>query len=113
MCARSSHVQPPSPLDPFLAQFLRCLHDLPEGFSPIADAERVADACAVDPAFVEALFVSARTRGLIEPFRSKGARGRYRWKVSRRGEHWLALRDGRHATAPSTPAGAERAKDET
>jgi hypothetical protein len=94
MSARGSHVQPPSPLDPFLARFLGCLGALPEGYSPIADAAQVAADCDIVPAFVEALFVSARTRGLVEPFRAKGARGRYRWHVSARGAKWLAVREG-------------------
>lgn len=93
MSASSANAQPPSPLDDFLARFLRCLRQLPDGFSPIADGPRVADDCAFVPAFVEALFVSARTRGLIEPFRVRGAKGRYRWQVSRRGGSWLDARD--------------------
>ena len=94
MSARSAKPQPASPLDGFLDRFLRCLEHLPDGFSPIADSARVADDCSLVPAFVDALFVSARTRGLIEPYRSKGARGRYRWKVSGRGRGWLAAREG-------------------
>jgi len=98
MSNRTTRPQPTSPLDDFLARFLRALDRLSDGFSPIADAEHVADACAVAPPFVEALFVSARTRGLIEPFRSRGAKGRYRWKVSARGNTWLAARDARSPT---------------
>jgi hypothetical protein len=93
MSARSDNIQPPSPLDDFLARFLRCLGRLPDGFSPIADGQRVANECGLVPEFVEALFVSARTRGLIEPFRARGAKGRYRWKVSGRGDRWLATRE--------------------
>src|SRR5687767_15822315 len=93
-----ANAQPTSPLDDFLAQFLRCLNQLPNGFSPIADAPRVATDCALVPAFVETLFVSARTRGLIEPFRVRGAKGRYRWQVSRRGSNWLNARDGGRAS---------------
>lgn len=94
MSARSAKPQPASPLDGFLDRFLRGLEQLPDGFSPIADAERIADACSLTPAFVDALFVSARTRGLIEPFRSRSAKGRYRWKVSGRGKGWLSAREG-------------------
>src|SRR5688500_18828898 len=93
MSAPSATDQPPSPLDDFLARFLRCLNRFPNGYSPIADAPRVADDCAIVPAFAEALFVSARTRGLIEPFRARGAKGRYRWQVSRRGSSWLDARE--------------------
>ena len=110
MCARSSHHQPPSPLDAFVAGFLRSLDQLPDGYSPVVDAASVAEACEVVPAFVEALFVSARTRGLIQPFRSKGAKGRYRWQVSSRGHKWLAARsEGGQRTEPErTDAGGGR-----
>jgi hypothetical protein len=93
--------QAASPLDAFLARFLDSLAGLPDGFSPTVDAEVVAMHVDVLPAFVDALFVSARTRGLIEPFRSKNARGRYRWHVSSRGRAWLAV----HPVVPlPTPA---------
>jgi hypothetical protein len=92
MCARSSLPQPDSPLDSFLARFLGNVARLPDGFSLISDATRIAEVCEVEPAFVEALFVSARTRGLIEPHRSKGSRGRYRWTLSARGTNWLSSR---------------------
>ena len=98
MSSPSANAQPPSPLDDFLARFLRCLTQLPDGFSPIADASQVANECALVPAFVEALFVSARTRGLIEPFRARGAKGRYRWQVSRRGSNWLDARESGRTT---------------
>ena len=92
MCARSCHQQPPSPLDAYVAGFLRSLDQLPDGYSPVVVAASVAEACDVVPAFVEALFVSARTRGFIQPYRAKSAKGRYRWQVSSRGHKWLAGR---------------------
>jgi hypothetical protein len=85
--------QAASPLDAFLARFLACLVDRLDGFSPTVDGSVVAQAMEVQPAFIDALFVSARTRGLIEPFRAKNARGRYRWQVSTRGRAWLARRE--------------------
>ena len=101
MCARSTHQQPPSPLDAYVASFLRSLNRLPDGYSPVVDAADVAAACDVVPAFVEALFVSARTRGFIQPFRAKRAKGRYRWQVSSRGHKWLAARaEGDRSTEP-------------
>jgi hypothetical protein len=114
MSARGSHVQPPSPLDAYLARFLGCLARYPDGYSPVADVEQVATECELDPAFAEALFVSARARGLIEPFRAKGAKGRYRWKVSGRGTKWLAARkiasgESRGATVAAGAPGAEGA----
>ena len=108
MCARSSHQQPPSPLDAYVGSFLHSLDQLPDGYSPAVDAASVAEACDVVPAFVEALFVSARTRGFIQPFRAKSAKGRYRWQVSSRGHKWLAARaDGNQAAQPDrTEAGS-------
>jgi hypothetical protein len=98
MPARSG-LQTASPLDGYLVGFLDCLAALPDGFSPAGDAAAVAQRVDVLPEFVDALFVSARTRGLIEPFRSKNSRGRYRWQVSNRGRAWLA---GRTAGSPGT-----------
>src|SRR5262245_18993792 len=101
MCARSTHQQPPSPLDAYVARFLRSLDRLPDGYSPVVESADVAEACDVVPAFVEALFVSARTRGFIQPFRAKSAKGRYRWQVSNRGQKWLAARaQGDRPTEP-------------
>ena len=100
MPARSGF-QTASPLDAYLARFLACLIDLPDGFSPTGDATAVAQRVDVLPPFVDALFVSARTRGLIEPFRSRSSRGRYRWQISNRGRAWLSNRidDGTGADA--------------
>jgi hypothetical protein len=105
-----SATQAASPLDTFLARFLECLAARPDGFGPIVDGPTVAQQLEVLPAFVDALFVSARTRGLIEPFRAKSARGRYRWQVSNRGRVWLTGRAAAPATAvsPVQPTGAGR-----
>src|SRR5688572_28788960 len=93
-------VQAPSPLDAYLAPFLNSLTAMPDGFSPTVDSASVAQQVEVLPDFVDALFVSARTRGLIEPFRAKNARGRFRWQVSHRGRVWLAAR----LASPPIPA---------
>jgi hypothetical protein len=92
MPARSG-LQTTSPLDAYLVRFLDCLVAMPDGFSPTGDATAVAHQVDILPAFVDTLFVSARARGFIEPFRSRRARGRYRWQVSNRGRTWLARSD--------------------
>ena len=82
--------QVPSPLDTHLRSFLDHLDGLQSGFAPAAsvDIAAAATACNAATPFIDALFTSARTRGLIEPFLPPGARGRYRWRVSARGNDW-------------------------
>src|SRR5688572_16302030 len=82
-----------SPLDPFLGPFLERLGAYGEGYTPGTHGRAVAAALGWPPAFADALFTSARARGLVEPQWSRGSRGRHRWQVSRRGATWLAARD--------------------
>lgn len=79
---------PASPLDPFLGPFLRQLDAQIGGYAPASHGARVAASLGWAPAFVEAVFVSARARGLIEPYRGGGARARARWALSARGRIW-------------------------
>lgn len=88
MGTRPYESQAPSPLDASLRAFLGHVATLDGGFAPTTDAGSAATACGVPFPFIEALFTSARIRGLIEPFQPRGARGRYRWRVSARGERW-------------------------
>ena len=83
----------PSPLDPFLGPFLRELGTLAEGYAPASHGPKVAASLDWPPAFCEAVFASARGRGMLEPFRAKGARGRARWRVSNRGILWLSAHE--------------------
>lgn len=80
----------PSPFDPYLRRFLDYVRHHSSTFSPSSarSLEQTAEAIGVDPAFVEALFASAHSRGLLRPARA--ARGRTRWTVSRKGEQFLA-----------------------
>lgn len=80
---------PPSPLDPFLAPFLHQIEEHRDGYAPASHASAVAAALDWPPAFADALFTSARARGMLEPLRTRGARGRNRWCVSARGTTWL------------------------
>jgi hypothetical protein len=88
--------QPDSPFDPFLARFLTEIANLPEGLHPLRGHLELAQVTGFDPTFAEALIVSARTRGLLQPVQSKGSRGRIALRVSSRGEAWLA----RHQPKP-------------
>jgi len=92
MVMRPYEPQAPSPLDLHLRSFLEHLTTLPGGFAPATDGASLATACGVPAPFVDVLFTSAKTRGLIEPFQPRGARGRYRWRVSARGERWRTER---------------------
>lgn len=85
---------PPSPLDPFLRPFLRAVEGMADGYSPISGGSAVAADLGWPPAFSEAVFASARGRGMVEPYRARGARGRARWRVSSRGAAWLAAGEG-------------------
>ena len=80
----------PSPLDPFLRPFLEQVGALADGYSPVSHAPAVAETLGWHPAFVDAVYTSARAQGLLEPYRGRGGRGRNRWRVSRRGAAWLA-----------------------
>jgi hypothetical protein len=77
-------------LDHHIHAFLDYLDTLEGGFAPTTntDVDAAADACHVAGPFIDALFTSARARGLIEPFQARGTRGRNRWRVSSRGKQW-------------------------
>jgi hypothetical protein len=77
----------PSPLDDGLRQFLRHVRDTKSGFSPGRQSREAAAALDLPEAFVEALFTSARTRGLLKP--DPLGRGKLRWTVSAMGERFL------------------------
>ena len=72
-----------SPLDPFLARFLAAVDSGGDGFQPGAEGRVIASSLDVPPSFVDALFTSARTRGLLKPV--YGRSGKVRWNVSASG----------------------------
>ena len=55
-----------SPLDPFVGPFLRYVATLSDGYAPSSHGRVIADQLDWPPAFVEAVFASARVRGLLE-----------------------------------------------
>lgn len=80
---RNTHQQA-SPLDPFLARFLAAVGDSPDGFQPGAESRELATRLDLPAPFIEALFTSARTRGLLKPAYGRG--GKIRWSLSPTGE---------------------------
>ena len=89
MAARLPTSAPPSPLDPFVRRLLAHLATMEEGFLPTQVVNQ-APMPEWPPAFTEAIYVSIRARGMVEPFRRPGRRVRNRWQVSMRGSAWLA-----------------------
>ena len=83
---------PPSPLDPFMGAFLRRVGVYQGGYAPTSHGPAVAEALDWPAAFADAVFTSARARGLVEPHRGRGGRARNRWRVSARGRAWLEHR---------------------
>lgn len=77
----------PSPLDDGLNLFLRHVRDIESGFNPGSQSDEAAAILDIPEAFVEALFTSARARGLVKPIPS--GRGRLRWTISAMGERFL------------------------
>lgn len=76
-----------SPLDASLRQLLTYVRRLSDGYTPGTQAAEAALALDVPEAFVEALFVSARTRGFLKP--DYLGRGRLRWTVSATGDRFV------------------------
>jgi len=89
MATTALRAAPPSPLDPFLRPFLDQVGRCDDGYAPGAGKHTVATALDCPPAFAEALLTSARSRGLVEPARSRSSRLGTRWQVSRKGAAWL------------------------
>jgi hypothetical protein len=69
-----------SPLDPFLARFLHEVGASSDGFQPGAESKLMAQRLDVPLAFIDALFTSARTRGLLKPAYGRGSK--IRWQLS-------------------------------
>jgi len=88
-----------SPLDSFLVTFLQHVRQGETGYVQGPQATRLAERMEVQPAFVEALYVSARMRTLIKPAYRQG--GKMHWQVSELGEAFLE----RHGNpSPATAA---------
>lgn len=90
-----------SPFDPFLLPFLEHVAALSHGYSPVADDHTIAAALDWEPEFVSAVYSSARGHGMLEPFRSKQARGRPRWRLSPEGANWVLTHRTARPRGPS------------
>lgn len=80
----------PSPFDPYLCRFLEYMRHHSSTFSPTSPRSlgRAAEEIGVDSALIEALFISASSRGLLRPARAP--RSKSRWGVSRKGDLFLS-----------------------
>lgn len=77
----------PSPLDPFLVQFLAIIERSESGFQPGPESIRMASRMDLPRPFIDALFTSARIRGLIKPMYGRG--NKIRWAVSAVGQEFM------------------------
>lgn len=91
----------PSPLDASLRRLLAVIRDMSDGFALGAQTAEVARTLDVPDAFIEALFVSARTRGLLKPIYA--GRGRVRWTVSATGDRFLEHGENQPTESPAGP----------
>ena len=91
----------PSPLDEVMTSFLGYVQSQSSGFVTGVQSRDAAAAVDVPEPLVDAIFVSARTRGLIGP--DFNARGRTRWIVSRKGLAFLERQ-----TSPISDSGETR-----
>lgn len=83
---------PESPLDRFLASFLVAVSEMSDGYlHSTASAKKLAAGLGMQREFVDALFTSARTRGLLKPAYGRGSR--IHWKVSDHGAEFLSKRE--------------------
>ena len=76
-----------SPLDPFLAQFLSIIEANDRRFVPGPESKDIAAQMDVPRAFIDALFTSARTRGLLKPAYGRG--NKVHWKISTSGSEFV------------------------
>lgn len=79
--------QPASPLDPFLVQFLVIVQSRQAGFQPGPESSEIAARLDLPRPFMDALFTSARTRGLLKPLYGRGKK--VRWALSPVGEEFI------------------------
>ena len=83
---------PASPLDPIMVVFLEYVQSLASGFAPGVQSREAASSAGVPDALIDAVFVSARTRGLIGRDFNAKPRTRTRWIVSPRGRDFIIKR---------------------
>jgi hypothetical protein len=93
-----------SPFDPYLYRMLSWAVQQPSGFSHPAIIRAMADEAGWQAPFAEAVFTSARVRGLIGPHYGTRSRGRVYWQVSRKGGAWLEAKTRTNDSVIETPS---------
>jgi len=78
-----------SPLDPFLAELLAGIAEHPGGYRHSTDRSALMARSGWNDAFVDAIYMSARKRRMLEPIPSSYGRGAMRLQLSRRGKDFL------------------------
>lgn len=78
-----------SPLDDFLVQFLVAIVQSERGFTPGQESSIIAKRLDVQREFVDTLYTSARTRGLLKPAYGRGSK--VVWQVSPSGLSLIEL----------------------
>lgn len=79
---------PESPLDPFMARFLGAISEGETGYLSGTDNKTLAESLEMQCAFLDMLFNSARTRGLLKPAYGRGSK--IVWNVSPTGQDLIA-----------------------
>jgi hypothetical protein len=92
----------PSPLDPFLRDFLGWVVAHDGGLNPTQGLKAIAEEFDWQPAFAEVLFTAARSRGLVQSVPLRGSRGKVTWQISARGTNWLDV-ETKHAEQRTQP----------
>jgi hypothetical protein len=71
-----------------MGQFLELVSELEEGYLPGPETVSISARLDLPRAFIDALFTSARTRGLVKPGYGRGSK--VRWSVSPAGRALIA-----------------------
>ena len=102
----TSNKPPSSPLDPAMTAFLAYVASERRGFAAGSQSKDAAQSTDLPEALIDAVFISARTRGLIAP--DYESRGRTRWVISGKGKDFLAQHA---ATEPADSSVGELSDD--
>jgi len=81
--------QPPSPLDPFLAEFLAEVASFPNGYRHSTDRLELMRRFGWNDAFIDAIYTSAQKRRFFDLYNSGSGRGAPRLQLSKRAMQFL------------------------
>jgi hypothetical protein len=85
----NGRTQYPSPLDPFLAEFLAGIASLPNGYRHSTDKLELMRRFGWNDAFIDALYTSARMRRFFDLLSGSSSRGAPRLQLSQRARLFL------------------------